>query len=376
LKIQFFKVEFKGKIEFKASHLVNLNQSTNMTSKESEVKEYYGKTITHQNDLKTTACCTTEKPPQHILNALNKLHPEVRNTYYGCGLIAPDELKGLTILDLGSGSGHDVYLLSQLVGENGKVIGVDMTEEQLTIARKYQEFHQENFGHGSSNVVFHQGYIENLSMILDQTIDVVVSNCVVNLSNKKEEVFKEVYRVLKPGGEFYFSDVYSSKRIPQFLQQNSTLWGECLSGALYWNDFLNLVKKVGFHDPRLVKDKLIEPRNADLEHILGSIKFYSATYRLFKLDELELDCENYGQTVTYLGTIENYPDQWVLDTHHLFPVNQPIPVCRNTFLILKKSRFKYRFVFQSPQPLEHLGIFPECGKDIPFSSSDGASRCC
>ena len=341
-----------------------------------EVKKYYGQTITSQDDLKTTACCTAEKPPQHILDALNNLHPKIHDTYYGCGLIAPDELEDLRILDLGSGTGHDVYLLAQLTGPKGYVLGVDMTDEQLEIAREYEKFHQEKFGYSERNTEFFKGYIENLDMIDTDSIDLVVSNCVVNLSNNKEAVLNEIYRVLKPGGEFYFSDVYSSRRIPKKLQEDSVLWGECLSGALYWNDFLHLAQKVGFNDPRLVKDKQIAPKNAELEATLGDIKFYSVTYRLFKIEDLEYDCEDYGQIVTYNGTITNHSEEWQLDNHHTFRTNEKMRVCMNTYLILGRSRFEKHFTFESPEPLTHLGIFPDCGKGIPFESSGSVSKCC
>ena len=97
----------------------------------------------------------------------------------------------------------------------------------------------EKFGYSKSNVEFKLGYIENLEGIEDNSIDIVISNCVVNLSLFKNKVLKEVFRVLKKGGEFYFSDVYSSRRINEDLRNDSVLWGECLSGALYWNDFIH-----------------------------------------------------------------------------------------------------------------------------------------
>ena len=100
------------------------------------------------------------------------------------------------------------------------------------------------------------------------------------------------------------------------IREDSVLWGECLSGALYWNDFLNLSKKCGFTDPRLVSNNPITVQNKELEKKLGNIKFYSATYRLFKLPELESDCEDYGQAVIYKGTIKNHKNYWDLDNHH------------------------------------------------------------
>jgi len=154
-------------------------------------------------------------------------------------------LEGKTVLDLGCGSGRDVYIASQLVGPEGKVIGVDMTEEQLDTAREYQSYHAEKFGY--DNVEFHLGLIEKLDEIdslEDGSVDIIISNCVINLCPDKEAVLRSCHRLLKEGGELYFSDVYSNRRVPQSLREDEVLWGECLSGALYWNDFHNLGKNV------------------------------------------------------------------------------------------------------------------------------------
>lgn len=348
-----------------------------MSDKTTEVKDYYGKVIKQTSDLKTDACCTFEKPPQYIVDALQNLHPEIIKTYYGCGIIIPDCLKDLTILDLGCGTGHDVYLLSQFVGEQGTVIGVDMTDEQLKIAIDHEDYHKQKFGYTDSNTQFIKGYIEDLTAIGNNSIDLVISNCVVNLSKEKEKVLREIHRVLKEGGEFYFSDIYSSRRVSQKLQDDPVLWGECLSGAMYWNDFIHMTKWVGFSDPRLVKDKKVEPKNKELEKKLVNIEFYSATYRLFKLSNLDLDCENYGQKVTYLGTIPNNDKEWKLDNHHIFKTNIKYDVCGNTFQMLSKTRFKKHFSFKDNDV--HTGIFPDCGKCIPFESAGKKScgtSCC
>jgi arsenite methyltransferase len=106
---------------------------------------------------------------------------------------------------------------------------------------------------------------------------------VINLSPDKDAVLREAFRVLKPGGELYFSDVYSDRRVPKDLVENSVLYGECLSGALYWNDFLNIAKRCGFTDPRVVEDSRITISNKQIENLIGHINFYSATYRLFKI---------------------------------------------------------------------------------------------
>lgn len=126
------------------------------------VSNYYGKELSSSEDLKTNACCTAGAPPKYIQDAINNINPEVVSKYYGCGLCLPQyPLEGAKILDLGCGAGRDVYIASQLVGASGKVVGVDMTEEQLAVAKKHQEYHAEKFGF--SNVEFRQGYLEQLA---------------------------------------------------------------------------------------------------------------------------------------------------------------------------------------------------------------------
>ncbi|KAG9341404.1 hypothetical protein JZ751_019212, partial [Albula glossodonta] len=143
-------------------------------------------------------------------------------------MVIPQKLHGCKVLDLGSGSGRDCYVLSKLVGSSGHVIGVDMTEEQIMASRKYIRYHQEKFGLEKPNTIFVQGYMEKLweTGIQDDSLDILVSNCVICLCPDKKAVFKEAYRVLKEGGELYFSDIYSNKVISESLKQDPVLWGK------------------------------------------------------------------------------------------------------------------------------------------------------
>ena len=341
------------------------------------VKEYYGKILQKSSDLKTNACCTAEKYPSYVLDKFKKIHPDVLSSYYGCGLVMPDSLEGCRMIDLGCGTGRDVYLLSQFVGKEGEVVGVDMTDKQIQRARSFLSYHSEI----CPSVDFKQGYIEHLDQLdlSPNYFDIVVSNCVVNLSPDKEAVLRQVFNLLKEGGEFYFSDVYCSERIPEALKGDKVLWGECLSGALYWNDFINLAKKCGFADPRLVSSQPITIQNREVESKIGHIKFYSATYRLFKLSNLEPDCEDYGQAVIYLGTIDNHPNYWNLDGHHRMWKNKVFTVCGNTWNMLYHSRFRKHFQFIGSFD-RHYGIFDGCGKNMPFESGSGkgssGDSCC
>ena len=198
-----------------------------------------GKVLETKEDLKTSACCPLEAPPPHVQKLLENVHETVQSKFYGCGSPMPVAAEGCTVLDLGCGTGRDAFILSQIVGQQGRVIGIDMTDEQLSVANQYVGWHMDKFGYAKPNVEFVKGYIEDLksSNIEDDSIDIVISNCVINLSPDKEKVFSEIYRVLKPGGELYFSDVFAGRRIPEELQTDKVLLGECLGGAMYTKIF-------------------------------------------------------------------------------------------------------------------------------------------
>jgi arsenite methyltransferase len=256
-------------------------------------------------------------------------------------------------------------------------VGIDMTPEQLAIANEYKTFHAEQFQFPKTNVQFIQGYLETLDELdlEEASFDIIVSNCVLNLSTDKLAVLNSAYKLLKPGGEFYFSDVYSDRRIPQELQDDPVLYGECLSGALYWNDFLNLSKQAGFLDPRLVTDRPLTIENTKLENKVKPIKFYSATYRLFKIEELESDCEDYGQAVKYLGGIPQHEAFFDLDGHHRFEKGKIEAVCGNTLIMLQNTRLQPYFDVYGDWN-QHFGLFQGCGKDIPFTQDDDDLNCC
>lgn len=358
------------------------------SQKRSWTETYYSEILKSSSDLKTDACCDSSMPPAHLKPLFKNVHEEVVAKYYGCGLVIPSVLSGARVLDLGCGSGRDCFLLAQLVGEHGSIVGVDMTEAgQLEVARRYVEFHREKFGYEKPNTTFIKARIEDLATLSHEelqpgTFDVIVSNCVVNLVPEKRSVFEAAFKLLKRGGELYFSDVYSNRRMPADLIQNRDLWGECLSGALYWNDFLRLVKQCGFGDARLVEDSPIRVNTSGplVELIDGRVEFFSATYRLFKLPELEPDCEDYGQAVVYKGGVAHSEHAFVLDDHHTFRKGKIEQVCGNTWLMLAETRFAEYFDFFGNFS-EHFGLFEGCGKATPFSSAsttpcDSAGACC
>ncbi|HEU4476127.1 MAG TPA: methyltransferase domain-containing protein [Methyloceanibacter sp.] len=337
------------------------------------VKDYYGKVLKSSKDLKISACCDDDGVPAHLEALLGNVHEEVRAKYYGCGIVVPAALSGARVLDLGSGSGRDVYLIAQLVGPEGEVVGVDMTDEQLSTAEAHADWHMRQFGYARRNVRFLKGYIEQLGALdlAPASFDVIVSNCVINLSVDKLAVLRGAYDLLEPGGELYFADVYCDRRLSDDIKADPLLYGECLGGALYWNDFLPMAKEAGFRDPRLVASRPISVENEAMRAKLGQAQFFSATYRLFKLDVLEPACEDYGQAVIYKGGIAEQPHAFELDGHHLIERGKVFPVCGNTWRMLAETRFRPYFDFVGDFAT-HYGIFPGCGTSIPFATTTAA----
>jgi arsenite methyltransferase len=341
-----------------------------------DIKAYYGSVLKTSDDLQTNACCTDEAIPAYLADVIAQIAPEVSARYFGCGLVIPTELAGLRVLDLGSGAGRDAFVLSRLVGEDGSVVGVDMTREQLDVAEAHIETHRQRFGYRESNVRFVEGTLEALDTLGldDGSFDLIVSNCVINLCQDKPKVIGDAWRLLRPGGELYFSDVYADRRVPADVSGHGVLYNECLGGALYWNDLLTLARQAGFADPRLVADRRLSIDNDELQALVGDIRFYSATYRLFKVDGLEPACEDYGQQVCYRGTVAEQPDVFVLDKHHAFPAGRDVAVSANTWRMLHDTRFARHFDFHAGDGV-HRGIFEDHVAGMPFDDSTGGGCC-
>lgn len=328
------------------------------------VREYYGKELQGNKDLKTNACCCSGKVGDEVKAAMALIDDEILDRFYGCGSPIPPLLDGMTVLDLGCGTGRDVYIVSKLVGESGHVIGVDMTPEQLSVAERHKDGQMKRFGYKVPNVEFLQGYIEDLGSlgIEDGSVDIVISNCVINLSPDKEKVFSEISRVLKKGGELYFSDVFADRRVPESVYRDPVIHGECLGGAMYVEDFRRLMAKVGFADFRYTSISPVTIDNKDILSLVGGTSFTSRTVRAFKVDGLEDACEDYGQSVAYLGNIPGHPDYFDLDDHHRFCRGMWKKVCGNTAAMISESRFKDSFAIRGDRST-HYGKFEDCGDD-------------
>ncbi len=320
------------------------------------VKEYYGKVLSNKSDLPTNA--SKDALPPYLKKIIPEIHPEVLNRFYGCGSPIPMALEGCRVLDLGCGTGRDSFIVSKLVGTTGEVVGVDMDEKQLAIARRHIDYHTNRYRYEKSNVKFLKGYIEDLKAldIEENSFDVVISNGVINLSPQKEEVFDEIFRVLKPGGELHFSDIFSDRRVPSSRQKDPVILGERLGGAMYINDFRRLLQKYNCYDHRIMQSRPITINNPEVENKVGMIKFSSLTIRAFKLD-LEDIPEDYGHAAYYIGTMTRAPHAFILDDQHIFPREKPVLICGNTAKILEGTRFSKHFRIEGNFST-HYGPFP------------------
>src|SRR4030065_1182406 len=233
------------------------------------VRESYGK-IAKQNksccSMETSCGCQGNNKFDEISKSIGyadidiKEVPEGSNLGLGCGNpVAFASLReGETVLDLGSGAGFDCFLAANKVGKNGKVIGVDMTPEMIEKAR-------ENARKGNyENVEFRLGEIENLP-VADNSVDVILSNCVIVLSPDKSRVFSEAFRVLKPGGRLMISDIVLLRQLPDFLKNSIEAYIGCVSGAMTKHEYIREIEAAGFHDVKIVNET-----SFPIEHITSS----------------------------------------------------------------------------------------------------------
>ena len=342
-----------------------------------DVRTYYGETLQTSGDLKTTACCSDEAVPELHKPILALLPDEVMSKFYGCGSPIPPALDGATVLDLGCGTGRDAFVAAALAGPTGRVIGVDMTEAQLDVARRHQAAVAEALGHAAPTTEFVLGTMEDLGAlgIADASVDVVISNCVLNLAPDKAPVFAEIDRVLTVGGELYVSDVFADRRLPEAVRRDPVLVGECLGGALYTEDFRRMMAGLGWRDVRTVSERPITVEDAALRDKLGNARFTSATVRAFKLPELIEDrCEDYGQVATYRGGIPGERHAFRLDDHHTFEAGRPMLVCGNTAAMVQATRYG-RFFDVTGDRSTHFGLF-DCAPAPAGAEGEASGSCC
>jgi ubiquinone/menaquinone biosynthesis C-methylase UbiE len=331
-------------------------------------------------------CCPGSADPK----LLEIVPPEILERDYGCGDPTKHVRPGETVLDLGSGAGKACYLLSQIVGPMGKVIGVDMTDEMLALARK----HEKPFGRrlGYENMTFRKGKIQDLGLDLegvdvflrehpvttseglrlleaevarlrrdkplipDASIDVVVSDCVLNLVRPEDRIalFREIHRVLKSGGRAVISDIVSDEDVPEHLQRDPELWAACISGAMREDAFVRAFEEAGLYGMTIT-----ERTEAPWQTVEG-IEFRSLTVTAYKGKEGA--CWDRRQAVVYRGPFKEVRD----DDGHVLPRGVRVAVCDKTFNIYARAPYKEHFAFVeplTPVPIEEARAFP-CGAGV------------
>ncbi|MBV1875502.1 MAG: methyltransferase domain-containing protein [Cycloclasticus sp.] len=288
-------------------------------------------------------CC----PVDYDANLLKLLPQEVIEKDYGCGDPSRYVEEGDVVLDLGSGSGKICYMAAQLVGETGRVIGVDMNDEMLALARKYQPEMAKKLG--GDKVSFVKGQIQDLAnslenpdspepMIADNSIDLVLSNCVLNLVNDsdKKQLVEEIFRVVKPGGRIAMSDIVADEAIPDHLKADPELWSGCISGSFLEDEFLESFKQAGF---RAVK---CDKWDAEPWQVVEGIEFRSVTITAVKGEETP--CIDKGHAVIYKGPYAETTD----DEGHIFYRGKRMAVCERTYNFLTTGPYGEDFIGISP----------------------------
>jgi ubiquinone/menaquinone biosynthesis C-methylase UbiE len=292
-----------------------------------DVRDYYSRAaVATQESL----CCPVDYDP----GDLSHIPKEVMEISYGCGspVNRANIMAGESMVDLGSGGGIDCFIAAKIVGEKGRVTGIDMTEKMLGVARSNSEKVVKNLGF--NNIEFKQGFLEAIP-VDDATTDVVTSNCVVNLSTHKQEVFNEIFRILKPGGRFVIADIISDRPVPEAMRKNRDLWGECVSGALTLGEFLNFARQSKFHGFTVVHDYLWK--------VVEGIKFYSYILTGYKPLAEESSCCPRMMTAIYSGPFAN-----VTCENMVFPVGIPVQVDEN--LAQQLNSAPYRGIFNIIDP--------------------------
>ncbi|MDP1768233.1 MAG: methyltransferase domain-containing protein [Nitrospirota bacterium] len=297
---------------------------------EQKVSERYARAASTGEQM----CCPTS---YDMANLKSFIPEEVLKISYGCG--TPAGLKtvrpGETVLDIGSGGGIDCFEASRLVGPTGRVIGIDMTDTMLEIARKNAVVVATNLGYPASNVEFKKGVADAMP-VAENTVDLIISNCVINLAPDKRKVFREMFRVAKPGGRFTVSDIVADQPVPQYLIHDAKKWGDCLSGALTLTDYMGGMTDAGFVGIHLIT-------SSPWQRIDG-IHFFSVTLTGYKLPtQLPTAAPRYA---TLRGPFSRVVDE--RGTAYLRGIPQPLTP--DLALLLSQPPFDALFVF-SPTPL-------------------------
>ncbi|MFQ5709004.1 MAG: methyltransferase domain-containing protein [bacterium] len=358
---------------------------TKQISVEKAVRERYVKGAQQQE---ASLCCAVDYD-KRFLDVLPK---EIIERDYGCGDPSKYVKPGETVLDLGSGTGKICYIIAQMVGAEGKVIGVDMTAEMLHLAQKYQKEIGDRIGY--HNVEFRRGKIQDLRLdlnradlylkenpiknandllkyeefvedqkknhplVADESVDLVVSNCVLNLvkDSDKKQLFGEIHRVLKRGGRVAISDIVSDEDVPEYMKNDPELWSGCISGVLREDEFLNAFAEAGFYGMEIVK------RDEQPWQTVEGIEFRSVTITAYK--GKEGPCLERNQAVIYRGPWKAVIDD---DGHTLYR-GERMAVCDKTYHIYTRAPYSEEII--PVAPYENIAL----EQARPFACNKNARR--
>jgi ubiquinone/menaquinone biosynthesis C-methylase UbiE len=361
---------------------IEIHSQQNGVNCEAAVLQRYGNAA-----AEVEAClCLPVEYDQGLLEVIPR---EILERDYGCGDPSRYVKAGEAVLDLGSGSGKACYIISQIVGAQGKVIGVDFNPPMLELARKYQKGIGDKLGY--HNVEFRRGKIQDLQtdlelldryiesnpvrcvadlarleqfentirteqpLIADESIDVIVSNCVLNLvrSEDKQRLFAEMYRVLKRGGRVVISDIVSDEPVPQHLARDPNLWSACVSGAFQEEEFLRALEDAKFHGVR------IEDFSPKPYQIVDGIEFRAVTVTAYK--GKQGPCIERNQAVIYRGPWKQVVD----DDGHTLERGARMAVCDKTYKLYSQPPYDGQFILVPPREevsVEKAGMF-DCARD-------------
>jgi radical SAM protein with 4Fe4S-binding SPASM domain len=308
------------------------------------VQDFYGRAA---EQPQAGLCCPVSYDREDIAH----IPQDVIDRFYGCG--GPMSLAGVqpgeTVVDLGSGAGIDVFIAARKVGPTGRAIGVDMTDPMLGVAGQNKEKVAQALGYDV--VDFRKGYLEDVP-VEDASVDLVTSNCVINLSPDKPRVFREMWRVLRDHGRIVVSDIVADGPLPPGLKVNVHLWGECISGALPEDEFVAELEKAGFYGVGLLKKEFWKE--------LEGHNFFSVTVRGYKFQK-KAGCVFLGHRAVYLGPYVSVGDE----EGHLFPRGQAVEICTDTVAKLSHAPYQGSFAILEP------------GVDVPaaFAAACGPGCC-
>ena len=375
-------------------------------NEEAVVRERYSKAA---NAREESLCCPVSYDPL----LLKVIPDEILERDYGCGDPTPYVRPGETVLDLGSGGGKVCYIASQIVGHDGRVIGVDCNHEMLALARRHRNTVAERLGY--ANVEFYCGVIQDLALDLDlltqelerhpvrnqrdwlalrgiedrlrrqrpmipsESVDCVISNCVLNLvqPQDRQQLFQEIYRALKKGGRAAISDIVADEDVPEELRYDPQLWSGCISGAFREDEFLHAFEQAGFHGIQ------IACRQAQPWRTVEGIEFRSMTVVAFK--GKQGPCLERNQALIYRGPFKKVED----DDGHVFFRSERMAVCDKTYRLLQEE--PYASMFEPIEPLQEIPLesakafdcrrfvrrLPGETKGAEYRlTSEGGSTCC